>query len=495
MVASPALGIDLGTTFSVMAYVNRDGRAAVIPNAEGERLTPSVVYLDGQEFVVGQAARNAGLADPDNMVEFVKRHMGIPDWRFRARGKQYAAPQVSAQIIRKLKTDAELALGTSIAQAVITVPYYFGEAQRRATRDAAEMARLEVLKLINEPTAAAIAYGLDRCERPETVLVHDLGGGTFDVTICRVDSREITVLATDGDSNLGGKDFDDRIIKFVAEQFQQNHGIDPRQDRACQTDLRERAVRAKHQLSTMERASIALQVVGKHGQIEITRQQFETLVRPLLVRIEMALGSALRSASVGYNDIDRVLLIGGASRMPMIKRMLSGRLGRPVEFSMNPDETVALGAAIEAARVQLKTGDTGLTERAKEEIANLVVFDVLSHSLGVQATRFGSQQPVNKIIIQRNSRIPCEVKETFYTSTADATSVRVVVYQGESEKVEDCLRVGEFVLSGLPPGRPRGMPVVVSIICNENGIVEVQAVDQQTGTAAQTTVNYADSAT
>lgn len=479
MAIDNALGIDLGTTFSVMARMHRD-RAEIVPNSEGERTTPSVLYVNADgSFLAGQAAKDAGIEDPENCLHFVKSHIGDPDWRWQSRGEQYSATELSAEILKKLKADAEVALDSPVTHAVVTIPAHFGDHHRRATKEAAALAGLELLALINEPTASAVAYGIHRSQKPETILVYDLGGGTFDATICHVDGNQISVRSTVGFPELGGKDFDNLILRYVAREFKKAHGLDPMDDTDVLGDLRERVVSTKHRLTSLEQAKILVLAHGKRHSVTITQRQFEELSNRLLTRTKMRLNTAFNDANLGLADVDRVLLTGGATRMPMVRRMLSSYFGKSIPGIGNPDEIVALGAAIWAQEKVEAEKDSGLSEF--EKISSVVVVDVLSHSLGIEARRPGDYNVINKILLRRNTQLPCETRQTFYIDNEDATAVRLTVYQGESEDTSACRRVGDFVLTGLPPNRPEGLPIELSLTANEDGIVELFAVDRQSG--------------
>lgn len=482
---SIVLGIDLGTTYSAMAYVNYDGRPEIIPNAEGDRLTPSVVFFDGMDFVVGQPAKDAGIAAPDLVAQLFKPKIAT-DWAWDVRGRRFTPVDLSAAVLTKLHRDAAEFLKTPVTQAVITVPAYFGEAQRRLTQEAASRAGLQVLKLLNEPTAAAIVSGTIGRVKNETILVYDLGGGTFDVTICLVSNLQVDVLATYGSTDLGGKNFDERILEFVSNEFSLRHGFDPKQDKEALGELYSRVVRAKHQLSTLDSTTVAVTANGQRLSVPITRAEFEALSRRYVGQSKVTVAETLRQAQLGYKDIDRVLLVGGSTRMPMIARELSQEFGKPPETLGNPDEVVALGAALEAARISTGRGDTS----SQNALGGFVVYDIVSHSLGIHATRADSGKPINKILIPRGSKIPCEKTYQFRTAGDNVTTIRVIIYQGESEQVNDCYRVGEFILSGLPEGRTANMPIDVTIICTENGIVEVRAIDVESKKEANTTVDY-----
>lgn len=484
------IGVDLGTTFSAIAHVNSSGKAEMLPNSEGQYLTPSAVYCERNSFVVGQPAIDAGLSDPERLAQFVKRHLSDESWRFTTHGQSYSAVELSAEILRKLKSDAELALGKPVQRAVITVPAYFGEHERRSVAEAAESVGINLLRLINEPTAAAIVYGVDKSEQPETVLFYDLGGGTFDVTVCRIDPQRVQVLASKGVYKLGGKDFDDAILRYVVKAFQSEYDIDPLTDDEMALDLRVRVIRAKHQLTSMERAQVLVMAHGKRLPVELTRRTFEDISKRLMRYTQIVMNDVLRDAGpLGLKDIDKLILVGGSSRMPMVRRTLDGYFGRPVLLASNPDEVVALGAAVMADRMQRERGGV-LDEIGQDSIGGLEVIDVLSHSIGVQARSTHTGQLRNKILICRNTPIPHETTEVFFTDGDHRTSLRIVVYQGESSDLADCIRVGEFTLADLPPGRPRGMPIEVSVKCNENGIIEIHARDQETGKKAMISVNY-----
>lgn len=489
MSGEPVIGIDLGTAYSAAAYVNADGKAQMLPNAEGQNLTPSAVYCDEGSLIVGQPAIDAGLSDPSRLAQFFKRQMAKDSWAFAVNARTFSAIDLSTQVLRKLKTDAEQALGQSVTRAVVTVPAYFGEPERRATMAAAESAGLDVLRLINEPTAAAVAYGLDSLQQPGTMLFYDLGGGTFDITACRMDKHEIHVLASEGHVELGGKDFDDLILQLVSDKFHAAHGLDPRSDVVTSGELRERVIRAKHLLTSKEQAQILVVAYGKRLSVEITRSEFENVSKRLMRHSQVLVNSVLEQSGLGLNDIDKVVLVGGSSRMPMVKRTLSGYFSCPVMLAANPDEAVALGAAVIANRAAQENNGGGYGA-SPNIVGGIAILDVISHSIGVQAKSATTGRQMNRIVIPKNTRIPYEAKYLFTIDRDDATSLRVVVCQGEYERLEDCTLLGEFILSELPPGRPRGTPIEVYVKCNENGLIEIRAVDPQTGRSAKINVNY-----
>ncbi len=461
------VGIDLGTTNSVIAVVE-GGQPVVIPNAEGSRITPSVVAFtkDGQRLV-GQLAKRQAVVNPERTIVSIKRKMGS-DYKVVIDGKAYTPQEISAMILQKLKQDAEAYLGVPIKKAVITVPAYFTDAQRQATKDAGTIAGLEVLRIINEPTASALAYGLDK-EGEQKILVFDLGGGTFDVSILEVGDGVFEVKATCGDNHLGGDDWDQRIIDWLIEEFKKETGIDLRNDRMAMQRLKEAAEKAKIELSSMAETIISLPFITadhtgpKHLEKTLTRAKFEELTYDLVERLVGPTMRALEDAKLSPSDISKVLLVGGATRMPMVQRKVKELLGKEPSKEINPDECVAIGAAIQAA---ILAG----------EVKDVVLVDVTPLSLGIET--LGG---VFTKIIERNTPIPVSKSQIFTTAADNQTTVEIHVLQGERPMAADNVSLGRFILTGIPPA-PRGVPQIeVTFNIDVNGILQVSAKDLATG--------------
>jgi len=493
---SKVIGIDLGTTNSVVA-VMEGGDPAVIPSAEGGRTTPSVVAFTKEgERVVGQVARRQGVTNPENTIFSIKRFMGrkydevqqeiklVPYKVDRApngdawvdiKGKQYSPPEISAMILQKMKESAEAYLGEKVTRAVITVPAYFNDSQRQATKDAGRVAGLEVLRIINEPTASALAYGLDK-KKDEKVVVYDLGGGTFDISILEIGEGVFEVKATNGDTHLGGDDFDDRIIRWIVEEYRKDQGIDLSKDRMALQRLKEAAEKAKCELSTTVETEINLPFITadssgpKHLSMKLTRAKLEQLVDDLIQRSVGPCKKALEDAGYKPSDIDEVILVGGQTRMPKVQQVVKEVFGKEPHKGVNPDEVVAVGAAIQAG---VLAGD----------VKDIVLLDVTPLSLGIET--LGG---VMTKLIERNTTIPTRKSELFTTAADSQTSVEIHVLQGEREMAGDNRTLGKFHLVGIPPA-PRGIPQVeVAFDIDANGIVNVSAKDLGTGKEQQITI-------
>ena len=492
-----AFGIDLGTTMSVVAQVNSAGLPVVLPNAEGAPTTPSIVLFDSGHAVVGAVARESLATEPDSVVQLVKRHIGS-GWTFDYGGVSYRPEHVSALILRKVVRDAQLLAGP-VTQAAITVPAYFSDPMRAATLRAGELAGLEVLGLLSEPTAAALAYGYDRRPAGATGVVVDLGGGTFDVTVMDYDGPELTVRATGGDAYLGGANFDKVLFDYFAERFEAAHGLDINDpdalslDECAQVsqDWLLRAARAKHDLTSRDRTSVALQAAGLTLKVEVTRTEFVSRSAVLLDEMTGKMAGVLAAAGVTAKDVSVVLPVGGATRMPAVRDRIRDMFGADPDMSVRPDEAVALGAALFAAQRQLERGGALVMEPgAREYLTELTVTDVAAHSLGVSVfeTAGERQRPVMAVLLPRNTALPVSVERTFYTMRPGETRIAVPVLEGETADPDLCRRVGIVVIDGLPPSRPAHQPVSLAMALNENGILQVSAMDVTTGAQASTTI-------
>ena len=495
---SKILGIDLGTTNSAMA-VMEGSEPEILVNAEGDRTTPSVEgFRKDGERVVGKAAKNQAVTNPENTVSSVKRFIGrsydeTPEERKTVSyklqkgkdgravvdidGKDYTPEEISAMVLQKLKNDAEKQLGSPVTQAVITVPAYFNDAQRQATKDAGKIAGLEVLRIINEPTAAALAYGLDKTNKDEKILVFDLGGGTFDVSILELGDGVFEVASTAGDNHLGGDDWDQRIIDWMADKFQAENGIDLRQDKMALQRLKEAAEKAKMELSSTTQANINLPFITadasgpKHLDYTLTRAEFERITKDLLDRVKKPVEQALKDAGLKTGDIDEVILVGGSTRMPAVQDLVKKLTGKEPNMSVNPDEVVAMGAAVQGG---VLAGD----------VEGILLLDVTPLSLGVE-----TMGGVMTKMIDRNTTIPTRKTEIYSTAADNQTSVEVHVLQGERQMAHDNKTLGKFQLSGIPAAR-RGVPQIeVTFDIDANGIVNVSAKDLGTGKQQQITIS------
>ncbi|MBP8657445.1 MAG: molecular chaperone DnaK [Fervidobacterium sp.] len=466
-------GIDLGTTNSVIAWIKPDGSVEVIPNAEGARTTPSIVsFTKSGEIIVGEPAKRQLILNSDRTIKSIKRKMGS-DYKVRIDDKEYTPQEISALVLKKLKKDAEEYLNGDIKKAVITCPAYFNDAQRQATKEAGIIAGLEVLRVINEPTAAALAYGLDKMEGEKKVLVYDLGGGTFDVSILEIGGGVIQVISTSGNNHLGGDDFDQRIIDYLADEFKKQYGVDLRNDKQAMQRLSDAAEKAKIELSSKFETDISLPYITAtaggplHLEMKLTRAMFESLTRDLVEKTREPVERALNDAKLMPQDIDEIILVGGMTRVPMVQKFIKDIFGKDPNKSVNPDEAVAIGAAIQAAIL-------GGTEGAKDK--DVVLVDVTPLTLGVEV-KGGLLEPV----IQRNTTIPTKKSKIFTTAEDGQTSVEVRVYQGERTMAKDNIFLGSFQLVGIAPA-PRGVPQIeVTFDIDSDGIVHVSAKDLGTG--------------
>lgn len=460
------VGIDLGTTNSVIAWMKPDGSIEVVPNAEGGRLTPSIVaFTKTGEIIVGEPAKRQMILNSERTVKSIKRKMGT-DYKVKIDDKQYTPQQISAFILQKMKKDAEQYLNGKIKKAVITCPAYFNDAQRQATKEAGQIAGFEVLRIINEPTAAALAYGLDK-KKEEKVLVYDLGGGTFDVSILEIGEGVIQVVATSGNNHLGGDDFDQRIVDWMAEEFKKQHGVDLREDRQALQRLRDAAEKAKIELSSKLETDISLPYITAtasgplHLEMRLTRSLYESLVKDLFDMTKGPVEKALSDAKLSPRDIDEVILVGGMTRSPMVHKIIHDIFGKEPNKSVNPDEAVAIGAAIQAAI---------LGGEAKEK--DIVLVDVTPLTLGIEV-KGGLMEP----IIPRNTTIPVKKSKVFTTAEDYQTEVEIRVYQGERTMARDNIFLGSFRLVDIPPA-PRGVPQIeVTFDIDSDGIVHVAAKD------------------
>ena len=484
------IGIDLGTTNSVVS-VMEGSDPKVIANLEGNRLTPSVVaFTDKGDTLVGEPAKNQAVTNPHNTIYSVKRFMGrrhnevaseekiVPykvvggpeDYvKIEVNGKEHSPPQISAMILQKLKESAESYLGHKVNKAVITVPAYFNDAQRQATKDAGQIAGLEVARIINEPTAAALAYGLEK-KQDEKIAVFDLGGGTFDVSILEVSDELVEVLSTNGDTHLGGDDFDEELINYIADQFKKENDVDLRDDAMALQRLREAAEKAKKELSTAQSTDINLPFImadasgAKHLQMSVSRAEFERLIDPLVERTRNPVLNAIKDAKLSASDIDEIVMVGGSTRVPKVQEFVKGLFGgKEPHKGVNPDEVVSVGAAIQGGII------TG-------EVTDVVLMDVTPLSLGIE-----TEGGVMTVLIERNATIPTTKSETFSTASDNQPAVTVTVFQGERPMAQDNRQLGQFNLDGIPPA-PRGVPQIeVSFDIDVNGILKVAAKDKATG--------------
>ena len=491
------VGIDLGTTFSAIAHVNEHAQPEIVPNAESDRITPSVIMFEDDLITVGKVAKQNASAVPDHIVEFVKREMGKSKEEFVREfdDKKYSAEELSALILRKLKQDAEAYLDTEITDAVITVPAYFHDAEREATRNAGKIAGLNVLQVLNEPTAAALAYGIDELGNDQNVFVFDLGGGTLDVTIMKVSGAKIEMIATNGDHRLGGKDWDDKIIVHVAEMFENEHRENPLVDLHVYQDIQLNAIAAKESLSQREKARIVCNYNGNSSRVELTREKFEELTADLVQRCSSLCDVVLSEAEMAWSDIDTVLLVGGSTRMPMVQGMIAKISGKEINpREVNPDDAVALGAALQGTLRQIDevtsgTSDTAATEDISDAVKDrfigptgapkVTVVDGATHNLGTVVNSRENDITYIDVLIPKMTPVPHEKKETYGTSVDNQHTVNVEVIQGleqdqkEDESIDfDDFKLGECLLP-LPSGLPQGSPIHVTFKYNLDQTLEV----------------------
>jgi molecular chaperone DnaK len=500
--AGKLVGIDLGTTFSAIATLDDRGQPVTLPNREGEMLTPSAVLIQDGGAVVGQAARDVALEQPDRVATLIKRSMGHPAFGRVVAGREFRPETLSAIILRKLVQDAELRIGP-VAKAVITVPAYFDDTRRKATKDAGRIAGLDVLDILDEPTAAALAYSFQPSrsgaglapdqvlpQEQRTVLVYDLGGGTFDVTLVRLSQRRFESLAIEGDVRLGGKDWDDRLVDYVAGQFQRQYGEDPRSDPQSLAVLSSAAERAKRTLSKLNQTTITCTHAGKVLTVPISRPEFEGLTRDLLTRTRLTTQEVLRRAGLGWDKVDRILLVGGSTHMPMTGQMLQEITGKQPDNSLAVSEVVARGAAIHAGIVTARHGgEEGLTLDAEVRgaLGQVVEINVNSHSLGIEVKH--QQERINDVLIPKNTQLPTAASRVYRTVVENQQRVRVKVLQGEAHQADACISIGECWIEDLPANLPKYAPIQVRCGCGSNGLIDVMALEMTSGKLARAEIH------
>lgn len=485
------VGIDLGTTYSAIAHLDEYGKPELISNAEGKLLTPSVILFEDDTIIVGGVAKQMARAEPEMVMEYVKRYMGKPkehddpsqSFSREFYGQTYSADELSACILRKLKEDAEAYLNQEITDAVITVPAYFKDPQRSATINAGKIAGLNVLRVINEPTAAAVSFGVEKQDEDQTVFVFDLGGGTFDVTIMQIGGNRIQMLGTDGDHQLGGKDWDDQIIEYVAQQFELEHGSDPLDDNQSYQDLQLRAVEAKESLSRLKKTRILCSHAGMSANVELTRDKFEELTGNLVESCRMKCEAVLSDTNLTWDDIDTILLVGGSTKMPMIRELLEEISGKSLGTEVHPDQAVALGAALMATLVQLEEDDKTGTQTVSDDTKRMLlgpsgkpieVTDVISGTLGIVVWNEDAQKGEVVPMIPKNTQVPFKKTDAFGTVEANQPNVLIRIMEGEGTdpESEDVKELGTCLVP-LPSGLPKGSEIEVTYEYTKSEILEV----------------------
>ncbi|MCS6897782.1 MAG: Hsp70 family protein [Nitrospira sp.] len=481
--SQPAVGIDLGTTFSALAVINPAGKPEIVANREGERITASAVFFQRPDsIIVGQVALDAAAAYPERLVRWVKRKMGDPSWRFECDGKQYSAVDLSAMILKKVKQDAELTLGP-LTHAVVTVPAYFDEVRRKATMDAAAIAGLEILRIINEPTAAALAYAAGGQVRGKC-MVYDFGGGTFDVSVVDIISpQDVRVVASEGDHELGGHDLDRVLAKEFDSFFRQHKGVGLMDDVISRHQTMQCAEQVKRKLSSLQEVRPIPLSRGAHSvNASIDRTTFERIIKDYIVRTEMLVETALSAANLKASQIDHVLLVGGSTRIPAVQQMLKKKFGKDPVKAVNPDEAVALGAAIQAGILMHERGMSNLQPEVAKQLADTRLMDVTAHSYGTicVADVHGRERLRNSIIIRKNTRIPCTRSQSYYTISHDQRRIHCTITQGEDEDPEFVNVVAEDKME-LPGGRPPGREIRITYSYDSNGRMSCEFLDMESG--------------
>jgi molecular chaperone DnaK len=499
--AGNLVGIDLGTTFSAIATLDDHGQPVTLPNRDGDMLTPSAVLLaDDGSAVVGQSALDVALEQPERVAALVKRRMGHASFGRRVAGRDFRPETLSAIILRKLVHDAELRIGP-ISRAVITVPAYFDDTRRKATQDAGRIAGLDVIDILDEPTAAALAYSFQPAREgvqappgpimpgdKRTVLVYDLGGGTFDVTLVRLSQRRFQTLAIEGDVRLGGKDWDDRIVDYVAEQFLRQTGSDPRTDPMALANLQSAAERAKRTLSKLTQTTVTCMCGGRVLTVPLSRTEFEGLTRDLLTRTRLTTQQLLRQASITWDEVDRVLLVGGSTHMPMTGQMLADLTGKDPDNALAVSEVVARGAALHAGIAAARQPATAaLDSAAREMLGQVVEINVNAHSLGIEVKQ--GNERFNDVLIPKNTQLPTAASRVYRTVAENQQRVRVKVLQGEASQADACISIGECWIEDLPPNLPFAAPIQVRCGVGSNGLIDVMALDMTSGKMARTEIH------